>query len=89
MPFCVIDAAAREHAHNEGLQADRDDYIDRQVSEVLTYLPSMKKYLWDWHDGSLQLIQNIEKGLLDDDDYHGIHAEAVEIIRDGIEEETP
>ena len=94
MSFCVIDAATREYAHQQGLQAEQDDYITELVSEALSYEPLAQRYLDaatkdNWHPALTRLVMAIEKRQLNDDDYHGIHEEAVELIRAEIEGETP
>ena len=93
MTFCVIDAATRDHAHREGLQAERDDYIAELVSKALSYEPEAQRYLdaatnSEWHPALTRLVMAIEKGQLDDEDYHGVHEEAVELIRAEIEGEV-
>ena len=88
MPFCIVDADEREHAHEQDLQAERDDYIAQRCGEIMANFVELAEYLPDWHEGSIQLVMNIDRGLLDDEDYHWIHEDAVEEITDIVEREV-
>lgn len=87
MAFCIVDADERTHADEQGREAERDQYIADRVGSILAYWPELCEYLPDWHDGSRQLVVNIEKGLLEDSDYHWIHGEACEQITKRLEGE--
>ena len=88
MTFCIVDADERTHADERGREAERDAYIAQRCSDILGYWPELCDYLPEWHDGSRQLVMNIEKGLLDDEDYHCIHGSAVEEITRRLEGEV-
>ena len=88
MPFCIVDADERTYADEQGREAERENYIYQRVTHILSYWPELCDYLPEWHDGSIQLVFNIEAGLLDASDYHGIHDDAVEEITARVEEET-